>query len=109
LQQIQNYLKNNTTCITIDYMTTDIPQLTSDEWQRITQLVKTRAITVHPSLIQQIKTGHRSLTERLAIAIHRATNGQIPCWRTRPNTWPVGVLPPCLQVSDDNPIQDEPA
>jgi len=74
------------------------PNFTPTEWLTLRSLAKQGGISVTPVLIDKIRTGERALTERLAIEIHRATNGQIPCWRSRPDTWPEGVLPPVLQT-----------
>lgn len=33
---------------------------------------------------------------QLAISIHYASNGEIPCWKLRPDIWREGQVPPAL-------------
>lgn len=73
--------------------------------------VRTSSRTNVPSLAQRCRVhvgsmyralndvneaGVHNCSPELAIAIHRATEGAIPCWDLRPDLWAVGQLPPGL-------------
>jgi len=48
------------------------------------------------ALVDKIKGGGRRWTEGNAIEVHRVSNGEIPCWKVRPDIWAEGWVPPCL-------------
>lgn len=35
-------------------------------------------------------------SDETAIAIHRASNGEFPCWDLKPHVWQKGQVPPAL-------------
>ena len=76
--------------------------ITPMEWQLILELVNTGRVDVARDLIYKVRAGKQDCSERLAIAIHKATDGSIPCWKLRPKTWQPGDLPPCLTDSNLN-------
>lgn len=69
------------------------PQL---PWPHLRRLAREGRIPASVALLNKIQAGKRNLTEELSIEIHRATNGEIPCWLTRPDRWCPGQVPPCL-------------
>ena len=45
-------------------------------------------------LVSQLCSTARSISGEHAAAIHRATEGRVPCWALRPDLWPEGAEPP---------------
>jgi hypothetical protein len=74
----------------------DTINLTSLEWDLLGQLIQEGRLPIKSNTLRAIRYRTRRWTDELAIAVHAATNGKIPCWKIRPDHYTEGVVPPCL-------------
>lgn len=68
-------------------------------WPRLRELCRAGSLPVGIETLNKIKAGTRRFTEENAIAIHRATHGEFPCWVLRPDLWSEGQFPPSLDLA----------
>lgn len=72
------------------------PSLPPPDWAAIRSLARAGKLSVGVALIKKIKAGQKRFTTEVATEIHRVTDGEIPCWRLRPDLWSEGQVPPSL-------------
>jgi hypothetical protein len=66
------------------------------DWSLLYRLAKAGELPVTEHTIKKIRRGKQRFTDDTCIAIHRLTNGSIPCWVTGWDRWQVGQVPPAL-------------
>jgi hypothetical protein len=73
------------------------PTLSKEQWLVIRKLAHHGQLIVGPAAIDKVRMGINRFHEALAISVHGATKGEIPCWVTCPDRWSEGQIPPPLQ------------
>jgi len=65
-------------------------------WSLIYRLAREGLLPVGVHTIKKVRAGHQRFSDDTCVALHRLTDGQVPCWMLRPDTWQVGQVPPAL-------------
>lgn len=72
-------------------------------WSLLIRLAREGKLPVTEHTIKKIRIGRQRFTDETCVAIHRATNGEVPCWVTGYDRWQVGQVPPALADFHQDP------